>query len=277
MVLVGVGGGIVVAGRGFESRLPAEIRAMTDVPEQTSQWRVHRCLLDLSHETTFAGDCVDQNRKPRLLLWGDSTAAALMPGLRKAQESRDFGIAQFTLTSCIPAINADIAGVPNCRAANDKVLELARQLQPDIVLLHGTWEKHLDHVAETVTALKQTTRARVIVLGPGPFWKRGLPSEVLRYFLLHHRLIPTRIGSSGSSRYDAKMRAALVPRGAEFISAWDALCDAEGCLARVGDEASDILVSDQVHLTEKGSIVLVQSIIDRLLGSETKPEASASH
>jgi peptidoglycan/LPS O-acetylase OafA/YrhL len=276
MVLVGVGGGVVVAGRGFESRLPAEIRAMTDVPEQTSQWRVHRCLLDLSHETTFAGDCVDQNRKPRLLLWGDSTAAALMPGLRKAQESHDFGIAQFTLTSCIPAINADIAGVPNCRAANDKVLELARQLQPDIVLLHGTWEKHLDHVAETVTALKQATRARVIVLGPGPFWKRGLPSEVLRYFLLHHRLIPTRIGSSGSSRYDAEMRAALVPRGAEFISAWDALCDAEGCLARVGDEASDILVSDQVHLTEKGSIVLVRLIIDRLLGSGTKSGASAS-
>jgi peptidoglycan/LPS O-acetylase OafA/YrhL len=276
MVLMAVAGGVIVAGRGFEFRLPAEIRAMTDVPEQNSQWRIHQCLLDLSHETSFADDCVDQSRKPRLLLWGDSTAAALMPGLRKAQESRDFGIAQFTQTSCIPAINADVAGVPNCRAANDRVLEFARQLQPDIVLLHGTWEKHLDHVAETVTALRQTTGARVVVLGPGPFWKRGLPNEVLRYFLLHHRLIPTRIRSSGSNGYDEKMRAALVPRGAEFISAWDALCDAEGCLARVGEDASDILVSDQVHLTEKGSIVLVQSIIDRVLGSANRPRASAS-
>ena len=73
-------------------------------------------------------------------------------------------------------------GTPNCRANNDKVLALARQIKPDIVLLHGTWERHLDNVAETVTALKKHTDARVVVLGPVPGWKRGLPNEVLRYF-----------------------------------------------------------------------------------------------
>jgi len=276
MVLVAVAGGVVVAGHGFDSRLPPEIRAMTEVPEQTSQWRIHQCMLDLSHETSFADDCVDQNRRPLILLWGDSTAGALMPGLRKAQESRDFGIAQFTSSSCISAINADIPGVPNCRAINDKVLELARQLKPDVVLLHGTWEKYLDHVAETVTALKQATGARVVVLGPVPVWKRGLPNEVLRFFLLYHRLIPERLKASGSNGYDAEMRAALLPRGAEFMSVWDTLCNTDGCLTRVGDEASDILVSDQVHLTEKGSVFLVQSIIDALLRPRTSPVTGVS-
>ena len=65
---------------------------------------------------------------------------------------------------------------------NDKVFSLVRQIKPDIVLLHGTWEKHLDNVAETVVALKQQTQARVVVLGGVPAWRRGLPSEVLRYF-----------------------------------------------------------------------------------------------
>ncbi len=276
MVLVAVAGGVVVAGHGFDSRLPPEIRAMTEVPEQTSQWRIHQCMLDLSHETSFADDCVDQNRRPLILLWGDSTAGALMPGLRKAQESRDFGIAQFTSSSCIPAINVDIPGVPKCRAINDKVLELARQLKPDVVLLHGTWEKYLDHVAETVTALKQATGARVVVLGPVPVWKRGLPNEVLRFFLLYHRLIPERLKASGSNGYDAEMRAALLPRGAEFMSVWDTLCNTDGCLTRVGEEASDILVSDQVHLTEKGSVFLVQSIIDALLRPRTSPVTGVS-
>jgi hypothetical protein len=87
-----------------------------------------------------------------------------MPDLRLAQEARGFGIAQFTSSSCIPAVNADNAGVPNFRAINDKVLELARMLHPDIVILYGTFEKYLDHVAETVAALKQMTDARVIVL-----------------------------------------------------------------------------------------------------------------
>ena len=173
---------------------------MTEVTTQSSQWRVHQCLLDLSHETSFADDCVDRDRRPLILLWGDSTAGALMPGLRKAQETRDFGIAQFTSNSCIPALNTDVAGTPNCRAINDKVLALARELKPDIVLLHGTWDRYLDGVAETVAALKQQTNARVVVLGSVPWWKRGLPNEVLRYFMLHHRLIPQRSGRARSRR-----------------------------------------------------------------------------
>ena len=117
---------------------------------RSAKWRVHQCLLDLSHETSFADDCVDRDRRPLMLIWGDSTAGALMPGLRKAQQTRGFGIAQFTSSSCIPASMPTLPGVPNCRAINDKVLALARELQPDIVLLHGTFEKHLDRVAETV-------------------------------------------------------------------------------------------------------------------------------
>jgi len=270
MLLIAIAGGIVVDHGGLASRLPPEIRAMAEVRPQSAQWRVHTCLLDLASETTFADECVDRNRRPLVMVWGDSTAGALMPGLRKAQETRDFGIAQFTASSCIPALNADIAVTPNCRAINDNVLALARQIQPDVVLLHGAFGQHLDHVGETVTALKQQTGARVIVLGPVPGWKRGLPHEVLRHYLLHHELIPQRtVQGATSNAYDSTMRAALVPLGAEFISAWEALCDAEGCLTRVSDKAADLTASDHAHLTEKGAIFLVDAIIDRVLGERT--------
>jgi len=266
MAVVAIAGVVVVAGRGFDFRLPPEIRAMADVPEQTAQWRIHQCLLDLGHETSFADECVDRDRRPLLLLWGDSTAGALMPGLRKAQANRDFGIAQLTASSCIPALNVDIPATPGCRANNDRVLALARQLKPEIVLLHGTWEKYLDHVGETVVALKGETSARIVVLGAVPSWRRGLPNEVLRHFMLFHSLIPARsTGAVPNLSFDETMRRKLEPLGAEFISADAALCNADGCLARVGDKAGDIVVSDRVHLTETGSEFLIQSIIDRIL------------
>jgi hypothetical protein len=267
MVVVAAGGGAVVAGRGFDFRMPPEIRGMADIRTDSSKWRVHQCLLDLSHEMSFADDCVDRDRRPLILIWGDSTAAALLPGLRKAQETRNFGVAQFTSSSCIPALNAQIPGVPNCRGINDKVLSVARELKPDIVVLHGTWEQHLDNVAETIAALKKQTSARVIVLGAVPAWQRGLPSEVMKYFMLHHSLIPPRSTAAVSARrYDAVMRAKLVPLGAEFISASDALCNEDGCLTRIGETAGDISTSDQVHLTEKGSVFLIGSVIDEILG-----------
>ena len=152
---------------------------------------------------------------------------------------------------------------------NDQILARAHELDPDIVLLHGPSDRHLDNVAETVLALKQQTHARVVVLGPVPTWRRGLPNEVLRYFMLHHRLIPERSSDAVSSNWpDAILRAKLVPLGAEYISVWDAMCNVDGCLTRIGDTAKDISASDQVHLTEAGSVFLVHAIIDRLLGEQ---------
>jgi peptidoglycan/LPS O-acetylase OafA/YrhL len=277
MALVALAGGVVVEGRGFDFRMPPEIREMTDVRTDSSKWRVHECLLDLSHETSFAESCVDRNRRPLVFVWGDSTAGALLPGLRKAQETNDFGIAQFTSSSCVPALNTDVAGVPNCRAINDKVLALARDIKPDIVLLHSTWDGDLDGVARTVTALKQQTNARIIVLGSVPWWKRGLPNEVLRYFMLHHRPIPERSDRAEADSSGARLREKLVPLGAEFISVWDTLCNADGCLTRIGDTAKDISASDQVHLTEKASTFLIQSIIDKVLRGQAPVSSQASH
>jgi peptidoglycan/LPS O-acetylase OafA/YrhL len=275
MALVALLGVVVVRNDGFDLRLPPEIRAMAQVTTQAAKWRVHQCMLDLVNgDTSFADTCVDRGRRPLLFVWGDSTAGSLMPGLLKAQQSRDFAIAQYTASSCAALLNVDVPGVPRCRAVNDRVLALARELQPDIVLLHGFHEKFIDNMADTVAALKQNTRARVVVLGPEPLWKRGLPNGVLRYYMLHRHLIPERINDDVSSNgVDARLRARLEPLGAEVISAWDVMCNAEGCLARLGDEASDISASDMIHLTEKGSEFLIDAVIDRVLNG---PRASTA-
>jgi peptidoglycan/LPS O-acetylase OafA/YrhL len=276
MVLIAVAGGIVVRGRGFDFRLPPEIREMADVRTDSSKWRFHQCLLDLSHEMSFADACVDRDRRPLVLVWGDSTAGALLPGLRKAQQTRAFGIAQFTSSSCVPALNTDMADAPNCRAINDKVLSLARELRPDIVLLHSTWGEYLDGVTNTVATLKKATDARIVVLGSVPWWKRGLPNEVLRYFMLHHRLIPQRSDRAIADPSGAILRAKLEPLGAEFISVADVMCNADGCLTRIGDKADNISASDQVHLTESGSVFLVQSVIDQVLHGRPPRSSNAT-
>jgi hypothetical protein len=146
------------------------------------------------------------------------------------------------------------------------------------VLLHGIQEKYLDHIAETVATLKRETGARVVVLGAEPMWDRGLPSEVLRHYLLHHRLIPERTFDAVLHHWkDADVRDAMVARGAEFISSSDVLCNAEGCLTRIGPQADDLTASDAIHLTEKASVFLVDAIIDRLLDGQTAPTATAGH
>jgi peptidoglycan/LPS O-acetylase OafA/YrhL len=278
MAAVAFAGLVVYSGRGFDSRLPPEIRAMADVPEQTALWRVNKCLIDTSHLSDFADECVEQNRRPLLLLWGDSTAGALMPGLLKAQETHAFGLAQLTASSCVPILNVDIAVTPNCRANNDRVLAMAIKLKPDVILLHGTWGLRTGvDVEKTVATLRQQTGARVVVLGPVVVWYRGLPNEVMRHYLLRHELIPERSQLGGwFKNLDAELRQAAVAGGGEFMSAGEVLCNEQGCLTRLGDAASDITASDGIHLTEKASVFLVAGVIDRVLGTGA-PRASASH
>src|SRR5207245_6443465 len=111
----------------------------------------------------------------------------------------------------------DVAGVANSSSSNDNVSSIAPEIRPEIVLLHSTWDRYLDGVAGTVAALKKETGARVVVLGSVPWWKRGLPNEVLRYFMLHHRLIPERSDRAEADGSGLTLRGKVVPSGAEFI------------------------------------------------------------
>ncbi|WP_342740847.1 acyltransferase family protein [Bradyrhizobium sp. B117] len=264
MVMIAAAGIVVVRWNGFESRLPAQVREIASVKTDASGWRVAECLLDLGHQTTFADTCVDRNKRPMILLWGDSTAGALLPGLRRAQHDREFGVAQFTANSCLPALD----GPETCRENNARVLEIAVNLDPDIVLLHAYWGADFQGVADLIAALKKRTHARIVVLGSVPIWRRGLPQEVLLYYLQHQKMIPER-SNEGLSRnwQDDVMRQKLAPLGTEYISARDVLCDASGCLTRLGPTASDLTSSDTVHLTEGASLLLIAGLIDKVLGT----------
>ena len=85
--------------------------------------------------------------------------------------------------------------------------------------------------------------------------------------MLHHRLISgaIRLRRPVGLRRGHAREARTVGSGIHF-GVGTCMCNAEGCLTRIGDAASDISASDQVHFTEKGSVFLVQSIIDRLVG-----------
>jgi hypothetical protein len=48
--------------------------------------------------------------------------------------------------------------------------------------------------------------------------------------------------------------------GTEYISAWHVLCNPEGCMTRVGPSASDVIITDKVHLSDTGSDLLIEDI-----------------
>ena len=259
LIAIGVVGIVTTAAAGFGFRFPQEIRDIALFPPQSNAGLLDHCFLE-NPGAQFNSSCVEMGDNPLLLLWGDSTAAALLPGLRKAQQSVPFRLARFAAPGCAPIV----AGGSNtrCDAANDIAFAFIKSSHPEIVLLHGMWDGYhdLDKLAETIKRLKTLDIPRIVILGPVPVWKRTLPHSLVTAYRLTHS-IPDRIatGVSGPAG-DARMEAFARTAGVEYISAWHALCSAEGCMTRSGEAANELITSDIVHLTDAGSVFLVEAV-----------------
>ena len=83
-------------------------------------------------------NCIEPGDKPLLFLWGDSTAAALYPGLKKAEQTVPFRLARFA----VPGLRADFGGRVECAMrSNDLVFGFIKSSAPQIVLLHAMWDQ----------------------------------------------------------------------------------------------------------------------------------------
>jgi hypothetical protein len=78
----------------------------------------------------------------------------------------------------------------------------------------------------------------------------------------------TRLYFDNSSG-DALLQTIARELGVEYISARDALCNNDGCLARIGGSLS---ASDTLHLTAAGSDFIVKAVMARLKVSRPPTE-----
>jgi peptidoglycan/LPS O-acetylase OafA/YrhL len=241
-------------------QLPKDIAALVDVHTGTPEWQSDRCMLNQPYQD-FAPDCIEHKR-PLLALFGDSTAGALMPGLRQLQSRAQFGIAQLTVSSCQPLLDATARGMTAaCLDRNREIFGLLAKTPPDVVLLHARWIASADELRPTIEALRSLGVKHIVIIGHVPAWSDSLPGAVAVYYRRTGRLLPERTSLfvDEENEYMKDVSEAL---GVEYISARRAFCDASGCLNRIGDE---LLVSDGLHLTPTGSKYLLDRIAPVLL------------
>jgi hypothetical protein len=258
---------------GLPGRLPVEIQRLTTVPfDHRTAYRESRCFLQpWQGLRAFKPDCVDAGEGNLLLLWGDSHAAHLYPGLRAAARERSFRIAQMTASACPPLLDHRASDRPKCHAINAGVLARARELRPDSVVLSARWEEYRDlgDLTRTVTELRRLGVKQIVVVGPSPSWELGLPqtlyNEVKRQNLAR---FPTRMKqhpSSEQARVDRELRQLSRRLGVTYVAPLAVLCNRDGCLARVADAVDQLTFWDPSHFTTAGSTYFVDAVAAQLL------------
>jgi hypothetical protein len=284
MIVIGSAGGIIWRKDGLSGRFKdGGVTALAlDNEKLTLTWqhnvRFRQCHLQEPETDMQAPECIEATR-PLLLLWGDSHAASLYPGLARLQEQNNFGIAQLTQAGCPPILNVPhLIFRPNCNAINRRILGQVGQLQPAVVMLAAAWNHHdypmenADIVARlsgTIAKIKLAApQTKIIVVGPEPRWESPLPAIYRRALSFEHRTPPARLGEhldTKLTQLDGTMRARFAADGVEYLSPQQELCDASGCLTRLGDGLDSLTFIDEEHVTAVTSDFLIEKFSPDIL------------
>jgi hypothetical protein len=129
----------IVTSGGFPGRVPPDIRAIYVGAEDVSP-DIDRCL----NRTPGEGLCrLGVAGSSEILLWGDSHAAAIMPGIDAALREAGLGGAAVVASACPPLVGvnrADRGAGLACAAHNDDVVELLRATDDfPTVILFARW------------------------------------------------------------------------------------------------------------------------------------------
>ena len=225
--------------------------------------RDRECFLapDQSHHS-FAAKCREFGKGERpVLVWGDSHAGALSPGLRRNYSA----FVQYTASSCPPISGQEVNFRKYCRPINDYVLEEISILQPAIVFMHANWLKLnagiLEHLGATIDQVKANSPGtRVFVVGGVPQWKPELPELLMPYFIKDSKIDLSQDLHISSPLYDDVMsRDSVVEEitrdhGATFVSLLKLFCREGKCKTMVKQDFSNELTTfDYGHLTPAAS------------------------
>jgi len=261
--------GVFVLAHGLPGRLAPDIRAID--AEGTAPLAGRWCGV--------ADDCVtgDPAFTGEAVLWGDSHARALAPGLEGFAAARRLRLRQYTQGACPPLPDIDIdrraspAAAARCKAFNRAVLDaILRARNVRLIVLEARWEIILSdnrlHGADPAVQLARAidgvlaelaaTGVPVLIVGNVPafpyapaicyghkrlFGRDPAPCMVLSNAAAVAEVGPTDAMIGDSARRHARVRA--------FFPA-AALCDPAGCHAF---SAGHVLYADDHHLSLAGA------------------------
>jgi peptidoglycan/LPS O-acetylase OafA/YrhL len=221
------------------------------------------------------GDLVSNAAKPsispqctagsgrRVMLWGDSHMQHLAPGL-KATVPPQALLLQIATSGCPPSLHRTSSDPDSpCNRSNAFALQTIERIQPDVVIVAQRDLHETKDWTELARSVKAHGAKAVLLLGPVPQWQQPLHAIIARHFWPNP---PERLDTwltAGPFETDRLLKQRY--KGSSdlrYVSIIEGLCNAEGCLTRVGpDLFEDIEAFDYGHLTPSSSKYVAERVV----------------
>lgn len=253
----------VMLTKGISFRFSDALKQVVEYRMDNSSWRPDTCFLNPEQDYTAFSKCQDKMTSKSFVVWGDSHAAHLMPGLRSVF-GNVLNITQRSASLCPPIIGLQIDGRPHCKAINDMVAREISDNKPNTVLMSALWSVYpmRDYLPGTIKFLKDSGVKNIILVGPFPVWKKTLIDTIEETGVNAGRTVPW--GMTDETRNlrdnDAYLRELAKDNSLTYISPLDTMCTESYCKAIIGHKNAYPVQFDFAHLTPEGSRWFIEEV-----------------
>jgi hypothetical protein len=203
-----------------------------------------------------------------VLIWGDSHAQALSPGIR-SYIPFNWQVLQIASSGCAASISVESPSNNNqCDQNNYFTLKTIKKVIPNVVVIAQLSGHSIDKMNKISDRLSTIEVDRVIFIGPVPQWKDDLPKITARnlWILRPHY---TTIGLDKDVLEKNKILRSFRKDQAEYVEAIGYFCDLRGCLIYTGEDIKKTITTfDYGHLTPHASYYFGRDILTPRIVSE---------
>lgn len=288
LIAIGITSLYIYKKDGLVSRVPPELQELAAITDPYGFFqfgenvRQSSCHFIIPQTEERKEECFGKTR-PLLMIWGDSFAAALYPGIQALSKQHNFGITQITAGNSPPFLFEDkIAADGNSLLKNTNyAIDIIEREKPELILISwmisgmnapsSSYQATIDGLSESLSKVKAASpNSQIVIVGPVPQWKKNLYIVILDF--LKNKPMNTKFGDymsfglePGYKEWDEYLAQEVPKLGVKYISAYDALCRGSGCRVKVGEGALNLTAVDFGHLTKAGSEYLVSKISGDIL------------
>jgi peptidoglycan/LPS O-acetylase OafA/YrhL len=266
--LVTISLSIIKVTDGFSFRFSETIKQIVEYKPDLSDWRQDTCFLAPEQDYASFNKCPDVMSSTSVVLWGDSHAAQLMPGLRRAFNKK-LNITQRTASLCPPLIGQPNPGRPLCPSITKGIVSEILEKKPQIVILASLWTQYdlRSYLPDSLEMLEDAGVKRIYIIGSFPFWKDNLPKLIEKNGLsesgyISKDYLDKERDITGNDEYLKKI--AKTHDNITFISAMDTICTDSSCKAIVFGAKRAPFQFDTAHMSPDGSTWFVDKIKDKI-------------
>ena len=196
--------------------------------------------------------------KKNIILWGDSLAAHLIPGLKEVLDN-NFNLIVRASAGCPPIIDDNTL----CQSINNKVYNELKSNEFDYLIISGSWEKHnLGQLDKSLSKLKKTNIKNIILVGPSYKWSKPLKNLIIKYYRIN-RTVPYQLGDKRIEYFfklDDDFKEISLKHNIKYISPMISFCSEEKlkCKTKVNEENNILTHWDENHYTKEASKYLIR-------------------